>query len=94
MSTTTGVFIPWRVIDQLGPRELPAAIVLCTIADLGDANGWVSTSVRQMALDTHLSDPQVRRAFDLLVEIGALERRTGAGLGRYAYSFRVSSSAA
>jgi DNA-binding MarR family transcriptional regulator len=87
-----GVFLPWTILDALGPREIVGAVVAAAIAQRAQPGsaGWVSTSVRDRAEYTHLTPGQVRRALDALVEVGYLERAIGAGLGRNSYTYRIS----
>jgi hypothetical protein len=95
-----GVFVPYALIDALGVKNMTAVFVAATIEHLyrtvpflARDGAWVRMSVRELAQVSHLTDGQVRRSLDLLVDVGLLVRRIhqvpDGDAGRLPYSYRL-----
>lgn len=88
MSTDT-LCLDLEMVRRLGNRELPAALVYALITDQSPAGGWVPLTGARITELTGLSRGQARRALDVLVDVGLIERATGSGVGRASYTYRV-----
>lgn len=91
MTTTTtdrGVFIPYDLIDAIGPTRLPQAWLLVVVGqiadelgtDVGDGRPWLQMSARELGERSRLTASQVRLGLDMLVDVQLLERKPSAFL--------------